>query len=347
MMTALDARRTPFRDDLAAAFLKDKVRAPRYAEGERRQISAPSAALRAAPRFDAPLLTEALCGDVVTVYDIKDGWAWGQIASDGYVGYLTVDGLSAMIEETTHKVASRSTFVYPAPDIKKPPFMRLSFSSELIIFAKEGKFAELSRGGFVFAGHLVPKKERAKDFVRVAERFIGTPYLWGGKTANGFDCSALVQIALQAAGMPCPRDSDMQEAELGEPQPELGAVQRGDLIFWKGHVAIATSPDFIIHANAYHMETAVEPLRRAIERIGEQSGPVTSIRRVSFAAGERPAEAAGLPAGKAAPSPPDQTASEQPAVAAPAERKPGTGRQKAPADEKTAGKSSGQAQQAE
>lgn len=283
MSHAFDPRRTPFREDLAAAHLRDKVRAPRYAEGEPRQVCAPSAALRSAPRFEAPLMTEALCGEIFTVYDIKDGWAWGQLVNDGYVGYMTADMLSTMIEETTHKVSSRATFVYPAPDFKKPPFMRLSFSAEVIVFAQEGKFAELSRGGYVYAGHLVPKQEQAKDYVRVAERFIGTPYLWGGKTSIGLDCSGLVQIALQAAGMNCPRDSDMQEAELGQPLPKLdiGALQRGDLIFWRGHVAIATSPDFLIHANAYHMETCIEPVRRAVERIAEQSGPVTSIRRIA------------------------------------------------------------------
>ncbi len=290
MTPGFDPRRTPVREDLAAAHLRDKVRAPRYVEGEQRQVTASSAPLRAAPRFDAPLLTEALNGEIVTLYDIKDGWGWGQLASDGYVGYMTVDGLSTQIEAPTHKVSARWTFVYPVPDIKRPPFMRLGFSSEVIIFAQEGRFAELSRGGFVFAGHIVPRGERAKDFVRVAERFVGTPYLWGGKTSAGLDCSGLVQLSLNAAGLPCPRDSDMQEAEIGEPieTGDLGAVRRGDLIFWRGHVAIATSSDFIVHANAYHMETAVEPLRRAVERIGEHSGPVTSIKRLRMQADERP-----------------------------------------------------------
>ncbi len=290
MTPAFDPRRTPVREDLAAAHLRDRVRAPRYVEGEQRQVTASSAPLRAAPRFDAPLLTEALNGEIVTLYDIKDGWGWGQLASDGYVGFMTVDGLSTQIETPTHKVSARWTFVYPVPDIKRPPFMRLFFSSDVIVFAQEGRFAELSRGGFVFAGHIVPRGERAKDFVRVAERFVGTPYLWGGKTSAGLDCSALVQLSLTAAGVPCPRDSDMQEAEIGEPieTGDLGAVQRGDLIFWRGHVAIATSPDFIVHANAYHMETAVEPLRRAVERIGEHSGPITSIRRLRTQPDERP-----------------------------------------------------------
>lgn len=281
----LDTRRNAYREDVAAKHLEGRVRAARFTAGEALQVSAPVAPLRSAPRFDAPMLTEALSGELIAVYEFNNNWAWGQLHTDGYVGYMAADCLSRMIEPTTHRVANRATFVYPAPDIKIPPFMRLSFGAELIVFAQDGKFAELSRGGFVFAGHLVSKNEIVKDFVRVAERFVGAPYLWGGKTSNGVDCSGLVQIALQAAGMNAPRDSDMQEAELGEalPKADLSALQRGDLIFWKGHVAIATSPDFLIHANAYHMETAVEPVRRAVERIGAEAGPVTSIRRIATA----------------------------------------------------------------
>jgi cell wall-associated NlpC family hydrolase len=285
MLNALDPRRHPYREDVAAAHLRDRVRAQRYVEGEPRQVAAPSAPLRAAPRFDAPLLTEALSGEIATVYDARDGWAWCQLASDGYVGFMTADCLSTMIETPTHKVVARATFIYPAPDIKKPPITRLSFGAEPIVSAIEGKFAELSRGGFVHLAHLTTRGDRAKDFVRVAERFVGTPYLWGGKTSNGIDCSALVQLALSAAGVACPRDSDMQEAELGErlPKPDLGALRRGDLIFWRGHVAVAASPDFIIHANAFHMETVVEPVRRAVDRIAADSGPVVSIRRLPMA----------------------------------------------------------------
>lgn len=282
-MTQLDPRVNAFREDLAASYLKDKVRAPRYSDGEVRQVAAPSVPVRTAPRFDAPLATEALSGEFVTIYDTREGWAWVQLREDGYVGYTPLDGLSAMPEENTHRVSARLTYLYPAPDIKRPPITKLSFSCTVALIGRsEGRFFELSRGGYVFGDHLVGIKERAKDFVRVAERFVGVPYLWGGKTTLGIDCSGLVQIALQAAGAPCPRDSDMQLEHLGEAvdPSNLDGIQRGDLLFWKGHVAIAQSGDWMIHASGQHMEVVVEQIRRAVERIGESHGQLLAIKRL-------------------------------------------------------------------
>lgn len=278
----LDPRRNAYRDDIAAVSLKDKVKAQRYVQGELRQVVAAHAPMRYIPRFDAPLLTETLVGDLVTVYDVEEGWGWSQSSRDGYVGYLPLDTLSAMIEDPTHWVIARATFVYPTPDMKRPPIMRLSLGAELTIIGREGRFLELSRGGFVFIGHLQPLEERPKDFVRLAERFVGTPYLWGGRTSHGIDCSGLVQVSLMATGTFCPRDSDMQEAELGEKleKPGLEAVKRGDLIFWKGHVGIVQSPEWLLHASGHQMEVVVEPVRRAVERLAATHGNVTTIRRI-------------------------------------------------------------------
>jgi cell wall-associated NlpC family hydrolase len=279
----LDPRRHVYRDDLAAASLKDKVQAARYAQGELRQLVGSVAPVRIAPRFDAPLLTEGLSGELVTIYEFVEGWAWVQLENDGYVGYMPADNLSAIIEEPTHWVVSRGTFIYPAPDLKRPPITRLSFNAKVTVVGREGRFAELSRGGFIYAGHLQPVEEKAKDFVRLAERLVGTPYLWGGRSGLGIDCSALVQISMQGAGMPCPRDTDMQEAEIGEPLADLKLekLERGDLMFWRGHVGIMQSAEWMIHASGHQMEVVVEPIRRAVERIAETHGEISVIKRIA------------------------------------------------------------------
>lgn len=278
----LDPRRHVYREDLAAESLKDKVDAPRYASGELRQVVGSIAPIRIVPRFDAPLLTQALFGELATVYDMAGGWAWVQLENDGYVGYIPADNLSAIIEEPTHWVYALGTFVYPVPDLKRPPITRLSYSSKLSVIGREGRFAELSRGGFVFAGHLKPFEERATDFIAQAERFMGMPYLWGGRSGIGIDCSGLVQLSMQAMGMSCPRDTDMQENEVGEKLGGngIGQIKRGDLIFWRGHVGIAQSQDTIVHASGHQMEVVSETAKSAIERIAATHGDVTSIRRI-------------------------------------------------------------------
>ena len=278
----LDPRRHVYRDDMAAASLKERVQAQRYVQGELRQVVGAVAPVRLVPRFDAPLLTEALCGELATVYEVRDGWGWVQLENDGYVGYMPMDNLSATIDEPTHWVASRATFIYPAPDLKRPPVMRLSFNGKVTVLGREGRFLELARGGFVYGGHLQAMEEKARDFVRLAERLVGTPYLWGGRSSVGIDCSALVQLALQGTGMGCPRDSDMLEGELGEALPgkDIDKLQRGDLVFWRGHVGIAQSAEWMLHASGHQMEVVVEPIRRAVERIATTHGEVTAIKRI-------------------------------------------------------------------
>ena len=179
----------------------------------------------------------------------------------------------------THKIAAIRTFAFPGPSIKLPPVDTLPMGAKIAVVREDGPFAITGENLYLPRTHLAPLDANAADFVAVAERFVGTPYLWGGKSSLGIDCSGLVQVALNACGIPCPRDSDMQEAALGKPT-SLAGLQSGDLIFWKGHVAIARGRNSMIHANAHHMQVAIEPVAEALARIGATGSQVTSVRRL-------------------------------------------------------------------
>ncbi|HEY1978450.1 MAG TPA: NlpC/P60 family protein [Xanthobacteraceae bacterium] len=280
-MPPFDPRITPVRADLAAKYLEGKVAAPRYAEGRVMEVVEPQTPVRREPRPDAPLETEALKGERVTIYDINDeGWAWGQLAADNYVGWLPTNALAAAGATPTHKVAALRTLVFPGPSIKLPPVEALPLGARLSVVRIEDRLAVTSSGGYLPAAHVTPAGDHESDFVAVAERFVGTPYLWGGKTSLGIDCSGLVQTALTACGIACPRDSDMQEQGLGM-AAEVSSLKRGDLVFWKGHVAIACDAASLLHANAFHMAVTIEPIAEAIARIRAAGNEVTSVRRVA------------------------------------------------------------------
>jgi cell wall-associated NlpC family hydrolase len=279
----LDPRLTPARPDLAAAHLKGLVDAARFADGVVRQVVAATAPLRREPRHDARLDTEALFGERVVVYETTDeGWAWVQLELDSYVGWLPAEALGKPGAPPTHRVTALRTLVFPKADIKQPPLAALPFASRVAIVRREGEFAITDSGGFVPAVHLAPADSTEPDFVAVAGRFLGAPYLWGGRSSFGFDCSGLVQIALQAAGHACPRDSDMQAA-LGRPvqsDGRLETLRRGDLVCWTGHIGIVSEPGRLLHANAHHMAVAEEPLAEALARVAKSGSRVTAVRRV-------------------------------------------------------------------
>jgi cell wall-associated NlpC family hydrolase len=281
---APDPRLTPARPDLAAAHLRGKVAAARFVDGTAQEVIVGIAPLRQAPSHGAPLLTEALRGERVTVYECDaEGWAWGQLAGDGYVGFLPASALLAPGSASTHKVAVLRTFVFPGPSIKLPPMDALPLGAQVAVVRQDDKFAVTESGGHLPKIHLTPLDRVEQDFVAVAERFVGVPYLWGGKSSLGIDCSGLVQVALTACGAACPRDSDMQERALGAPI-DLSNVRRGDLLFWTGHVAIARDATSLLHANAFHMAVAIEPLADALTRIRAAGSEITSVRRIGKAA---------------------------------------------------------------
>lgn len=278
-----DPRLTPARPDLAAKHLEGKVTAARFAEGIELEVFDPIAPVRREPSHDAALDTEALKGERVVIYDRDaEGWAWGQLKTDGYVGWLPDNALVQPRSTPTHKVTALRTFAFPGPSIKLPPAESLPLGAYIEVVKTEGGFVITSQRHYLPAQHVAPLNTNEADFVAIAERFVGTPYLWGGRTSLGIDCSGLVQTSLAAAGIAAPRDSDMQEGALGTalPPSQWHDLKRGDLIFWKGHVAIVRDGSTIVHANAHHMATAIEPTDAAIARIKAAGSDVTSIKRL-------------------------------------------------------------------
>ncbi|WP_264211552.1 C40 family peptidase [Leisingera thetidis] len=271
-----DRRRTPVNDRVAAAHLSDVPEGLQPVEGTAARIGVPVADLLRAP--DGPRDRQLVYGEPVTVYEDRGGWSFLQAAKDGYVGYVPSSAVTAPFE-ATHWISAPATHAYSADDFKSPESHALSHGSRVQVLGGTGRFLETTLG-FIPARHLSALGAHASDPAAVAGLFLGTPYLWGGNSCFGIDCSGLVQAALLACGIPCPGDSDMQEAELGE-AVSSDNYQRGDLLFWKGHVALVRDADTLIHANAHHMAVAAEPIAAAIARIEAQGdGPVTAHKRL-------------------------------------------------------------------
>ncbi len=273
-----DPRSTPANGRVAAARLKGQVTAERFTEGTPHRLLRPVTDLLRRP--DGPRDRQVLLGEAVTLYEEADGWAFVELARDGYVGYLRAEALGPAEPAPTHRVCQAATHVYPAPDMKTPERMRLSLGALVQVTGTAKGFAETPLG-HVPARHLAPLDRPEADPVAVAERLLGTPYLWGGNSRDGIDCSGLVQAGCLACGIACPGDSDQQEAALGRPLEADEPLRRGDLLFWKGHVAFVADETRILHANAHHMAVAFEDREAAIARIEAQGdGPVTGRRRL-------------------------------------------------------------------
>jgi len=281
-MAEFDPRVTPVTDQFAADFLRGTVERPRYREGVAYRIFVGEAAMLKEPRPDAVRVSTALFGESFTLYDRMEGYGWGQLGTDGYMGWVAETALMPGTLSPTHCVSARATHLYAGPGIRSAVVARLPVNALLCVVSEKDGYGLLDGGaGAVPLQHITPLGQPAQDFVTVAESLLGAPYLWGGRSDEGLDCSGLTQAALLAAGIACPRDSDQQQAGLGEAIAKEDGLQRGDLIFWKGHVGVMISNTDFLHANAHHMAVEVEPFAQAKARIGaKEFGDITGMRRL-------------------------------------------------------------------
>jgi Bacterial dipeptidyl-peptidase Sh3 domain/NlpC/P60 family len=276
-----DRRLTPARSDLAASYLKGQVEADFFKDGSPMEVRECIVDLRREPRPDSSVDTQVLFGERVQVYDEEEGWVWVQLHNDQYVGWIAANTLWSKLSDPTHRVCTPRTFIYPGPSIKLPPLQALPLGAEIEIVEERGDFLMTTNACFIYGAHLAPREKNYPDFVAIAEKFLNTPYLWGGKSWMGIDCSGLVQVALLMCGYKAPRDSDMQEKQLGKPIDNNSALQRGDLIFWKGHVGIMRDEETLLHANGSHMLVSSEPLSVVKDRnLQAGAGDITSYRRL-------------------------------------------------------------------
>lgn len=272
-----DTRMLPANGRVAAAHLEGEVESASFVEGDMMQCRAAAADIVGKP--NGRRVAQLLFGDLFLTLESRNGFYFGQSVHDGYCGWVRED-LLGPAQDATHWVAAPQTHLYPGPNMRLMTQGALYFGSEVAVEAEEGKWAKLTTGAYVPSNHLLPVGTRLDDPINAADLLLGTPYLWGGSSRYGIDCSGLVQLAWRVCGLDCPRDSDMQEEEIGQPLEYDDVPQRGDLVFWKGHVGLLTDQNRLLHANAHHMAVVYEPLDVAIARIEEAGGgPVTSIKR--------------------------------------------------------------------
>jgi cell wall-associated NlpC family hydrolase len=281
----LDKRVNAYRPDLAHIDLSDRIGAQHFAIPAPVTCVVPVTGVLLSPDAASENISQLLLGETFICLEKRGDWLWGQCAHDAYVGYVRAAAFAGgTLAAATHRVGAAQAHVFSAPSIKSEILNPVYRGSPLAITATDGKFSELGSGGFIRSSTLVPANAVAADWVAQARDFIAAPYVWGGRTRAGVDCSGLVQSALMACGIACPRDSDMQAREIGIAVPEADwqNLQRGDFVFFPGHVGIMHDRQNLLHANAFHMQTLIEPLADVIARlVPDHAQPVTAVRRLA------------------------------------------------------------------
>ncbi|MBT3330999.1 MAG: C40 family peptidase [Rhodospirillaceae bacterium] len=281
----MDTRITPAREDLAADWLRDQVTAARYVPGTPRTVIRDGAPLRFSPNSSAGLESQLIYGEVFQVYEDRDGWCWGQNLTDDYVGYVPSVDLAVDVPTADHQVAALHSHLYTEPDIKRPTAGSISMSSRVKVVDVSGQFCRIASGQWLHSRHLVSLDYTTHDLVGTALKFLGVPYLWGGRTAMGLDCSALVQLALAMAGMTAPRDSDLQQNNLGtkvamDDDQDFSRIEQGDLVYFPGHVGFFVGDWRFLHANAFDMQVSLHGFSEVLDRAIKDNAGVTAIRRI-------------------------------------------------------------------